>query len=158
MDKNRQYYLDLAGRWFDAETTEAEELELRNFLAGTEDPSFDEVRAAFGYLAAERAAEEAPQKDVSRELPSSASQRTLLRFWPAVAVAASVAAAFFLGRMSATDVTLAVEEGGSYYSYVNGVEVPGEDYAVQEMESTLEGLFAPAPDPADDLNLMFGRK
>ena len=158
MDKNRQYYLDLAGRWFDAETTEAEEQELRGFLAGTEDPSFDEVRAAFGFLAAEKAVAEAPQEAVSRKLQSSASQRSFLRFWPAVAVAASVAAAFFLGRMSATDVTLTVEDGGSYYSFVNGVEVPGEDYAVREMESTLEGLFAPAPDPAEDLTLMFSRK
>ena len=31
MNKDKQYYLDLAERWFDAETSEAEEKELRRF-------------------------------------------------------------------------------------------------------------------------------
>ena len=52
MNKDKQYYLDLAERWFDAETSEAEEKELRRFLAATEDPDFDEARAALGFLAA----------------------------------------------------------------------------------------------------------
>lgn len=152
MDKNKQYYLDLVERWFDAETTEAEETDLKLFLAGTDDPAFDEARAAFGYLSAQAAA--------AKVVPVASKQRRVIRFVPAIAVAASLAAAFVLGRLTATDVTVKVEQslGGSYYSYVNGIKVADEEFAMREMESTLEDLFAPAPDPAEDLASMFNRK
>ena len=64
MNKDKQYYLDLAERWFDAETSEAEEKELRRFLAATEDPDFDEARAALGFLAASSLRAEAPKSPI----------------------------------------------------------------------------------------------
>ena len=85
---NKKYYMDLAERWFDAETTEAEELELKRFLAGTDDPDFDEAKAALGYLAAEGALSN------SQEITKKS-----VRLWPVLAVAASVAVAFVLGRL-----------------------------------------------------------
>ena len=60
--------------------------------------------------------------------------------------------------MSATPVEIVVRGDGACYSYVRGVEVPGEEFAVREMESTLEGLFSPAPDPESDLSSLFSRK
>lgn len=75
-----------------------------------------------------------------------------------MAVAAGVAAAFVLGRLSATDVTLEVApQAGSCYSYVHGVEINDEDFAVTSMENTLYDLFSPvsAPDPRTDLTLIF---
>lgn len=143
---NKKYYMDLAERWFDAETTEAEELELKRFLAGTDDPDFDEAKAALGYLAAEGAISH------SQEMTKKS-----VRLWPVLAVAASVAVAFVLGRLTATPVEVVVGDPGSYVSYVHGVVVPSEEFAVREMESTLEGLFAPAPDPAADLAQLFSR-
>ena len=50
--KNKSYYLDLADRRFEALLTEDEELELKSFLASTEDPDFDEVKAVAGFFAA----------------------------------------------------------------------------------------------------------
>ena len=46
--KNKQYYIDLAERWFDALLTEEEERALKAFLASTDDPDFDEVKAVAG--------------------------------------------------------------------------------------------------------------
>jgi len=195
--KSKEYYLSLAERWFDAETSEAEERELRLFLAGTDDPDFDEARAALGFLAAEAAqtpdakrAEEgvaakpvatlghvrgrtATQSTVGAGAtaeavwqrqpsaandPSAAKPTVFRRLVPALAVAAGVAAAFVLGRLSATDVTLEVApQAGSCYSYVHGVEINDEDFAVTSMENTLYDLFSPvsAPDPRTDLTLIF---
>ena len=51
MTKNKSYYMDLAERRFEGLLTEAEELELKSFLASTEDPDFDEAKAVAGYFA-----------------------------------------------------------------------------------------------------------
>ena len=51
MTKNKSYYMDLADRRFEGLLTEDEELELKSFLASTEDPDFDEVKAVAGYFA-----------------------------------------------------------------------------------------------------------
>lgn len=148
----KAYYMDLAERWFEAETSEAEERELKSFLATTDDPAFDEVRAAMGFLCAARAAD----SSVSQRLPQNdKTVRRTFRLVPVLAVAASVAAAFFIGRMSATPLQVVVEDGGSYVSYVHGVEVADEDFAVASMESTLSDLFSSVPDPMTDLSLIF---
>ena len=152
MDKNKQYYLDLAERWFDAETTEAEEADLKAFLAATDDPDFDAARATMGYISV------LPNDNLV--IPSEAKEsprRTLRLSWTAIAVAASVAVAFFIGRLSATPVELVVQEAGACVSYVHGIEVPGEEFAIRDMETTLGDLFAPsvAPDPVEDLSLIF---
>ena len=165
MDKNKQYYLDLVERWFDAETSEAEESDLRAFVAATDDPDFDAVRATMGYCAAEAASDSAAAVNRSDwglrgnsvfdvPSPEAGGSRRLITVF---AIAASVAVAFFIGRMSATPVELVVSDSNACVSYVHGVEVPGEEFAVREMESTLGDLFAPAasPDPAEELSSMF---
>lgn len=163
MNKDKQYYLDLAERWFDAETSEAEEKELRRFLAATEDPDFEEARAALGFLAAQRA-EISPLASLGRDdkrvvISTKAEGRMeKSRRWliPAVAVAASLVLAFFFGRMTAP-VEVVPVGAGTCVSYVHGVEVNDEDFAVATMESTLSDFFSPAaaPDPRTDLSLIF---
>ena len=152
----QQYYLDLVERWFDAETSEAEEHELKLFLASTDDPAFDEARAAFGYLSAASVAEGCHCQTAAADAPALA-KRSFRRMIPALAVAASMAAAFFLGRMSATDMNLVVEDAaaGKCVSYVHGVEVADEGFAVATMENTLQDLFSAVPDPGADLSLIF---
>ena len=44
---------------------------------------------------------------------------------------------------------------GSCVSYVHGVEVADEDFAVATMENTLQDLFSAVPDPGADLSLIF---
>ena len=72
--KNKSYYLDLAERWFDALLTEDEERELKAFLAGTDDPDFDEVKAVAGFFATGKAvtAEKASVDARPRSSPPSA--------------------------------------------------------------------------------------
>ena len=53
--KNKNYYMDLADRWFDAFLTGGEERELKSFLATTEDPDFDEIKAVAGFFVAGKA-------------------------------------------------------------------------------------------------------
>lgn len=144
MDK--QYYKNLVERWFDAETTEAEEQELRRFLAGTDDPAFDEARAAMGYLAAEKAVATVPAAEQSSS--------PALRFWPVVGVAASLALAFLFGRMSAP-VEVVPVDNGSCVSYVHGVKVRDEVFAVESMENTLTELFSASADPGAELSRLF---
>ena len=171
MNKDKQYYLDLAERWFDAETSEAEEKELKRFLAATEDPDFDEARAALGFLAASSLRAEAPKSpiDLPRQIgprrtagllgtSATTASGSSKRRWliPAVAVAASLVLAFFFGRMTAP-VEIVPVGAGTCVSYVHGVEVNDEDFAVATMESTLSDFFSPAaaPDPRTDLSLIF---
>ena len=150
MNRNNEYYKELVERWFEAETTEAEEKELKLFLARTEDPAFDEARAALGFLRA------ASSTTASSTTASSVAAKGFRRMIPALAVAASVAVAFVLGRVSAP-VEVVPVANGTCVSYVHGVEVADEDFAVATMENTLYDLFSvsSAPDPRTDLTLIF---
>lgn len=51
MKQNKQYWQRLCERYFDAETTDSEEEQLRHFAAHTDDPDFDELRAVMGFAA-----------------------------------------------------------------------------------------------------------
>ena len=83
MDSELSYWLDLAERYFQAETSEEEEARLRKFLCSIEgqDSRFDEVRATMSYLHVCRS----KRKD-SVTLPLKA-----------IAVAACLCAAAFMG-------------------------------------------------------------
>ena len=77
------YWEALAERYFLAETTEEEEVQLRKFLCSTQalDPRFDEIRATMSYLHVCR-----PKRKVSIRLP-----------FRAIAIAACLCIAMFLG-------------------------------------------------------------
>lgn len=49
--KDKQYYIELANRYFDAETSVAEERELRKFLTSTTDEDFNDVKVVMGFMA-----------------------------------------------------------------------------------------------------------
>lgn len=54
MKKDKQYWLRLSERYFEAETTEEEERELRRFAAQTSDPDFRDLQAVMGFTAIAR--------------------------------------------------------------------------------------------------------
>ena len=144
---NKEYYLELVERWFDAETSEAEEKELKRFLATTEDPAFDEARAAFGFIATQRPV-------ISTKAEGRMEKSAPRWLVPAMGIAAGLAIAFFAGRFTAP-VEVVPVSNGSCVSYVHGVEVVDEDFAVATMENTLQDLFSAVPDPRTDLTLIF---
>ena len=95
------YWEALAERYFQAETSEEEEVRLRKFLCseGGQDPRFDEVRAAMSFLHVCRS-----KRGPSVEFP-----------FKAVAVAACLCAAAFLGwyqyqQYNMSDVRVAGQE------------------------------------------------
>ena len=95
------YWEDLAERYFLAETSEEEELQLRRFLCSEEaqDPRFDEVRATMAYLQMCRS-----KRKPALKLPLKA-----------VAVAACLVIAMFLGwyqyqQYNISDVRVAGQE------------------------------------------------
>ena len=49
MKKDKQYWMRLSERYFEAETTEEEERELRRFAAQTSDPDFRELQAVMSF-------------------------------------------------------------------------------------------------------------
>ena len=86
--KEREQWLAIAEKYFDAATTDQEEKALAEFLATDESntPEFNEIKAVMGYVATARKAENAlcgPQKPESR---------SRIRRWIATAsVAATIA-------------------------------------------------------------------
>lgn len=64
--KDKQYFINLANRYFEAETSLAEERELRDFIATCSDPDFDEIKVVMGFMSMEsKAYGFAPRKRAS---------------------------------------------------------------------------------------------
>lgn len=129
MKQDKQYWMDLCAKYFDAETTEGEEAQLRDFAATTEDPDFDELRAVMGFLAMERKMERG-----SMETAQSTSNRS---YWRIAGVAASfllvVGLAAFWSKASAEPDCVA---------YVNGQVVTNPDQVMELMQQTMHDLTA----------------
>ncbi len=87
MDK--KYYKKLSHAYFEAALSDSEERRLKAFLASTDDPEFDEVKAVAGYFAAGKTV-------YGNHGPSATG---VSRFWR-VAVAASIAVILSISYMS----------------------------------------------------------
>lgn len=133
--KNKQYYIDLTDRWFDALLSPGEERELKAFLAGTEDPDFDEVKAVMGYFVTGKALAGRPLSHPGNRFA-----------WTAVAVAASIALVAAIGlRPRQNDC----------YILVYGEKTTDPRRALENMNSTLSGLFSTGEDVEDQLSDFF---
>lgn len=111
MDK--KYYKKLSNAYFEAALSDSEERTLKAFLASTDDPDFDEVKAVAGYFA------------TGKTIHGNCRSRAigLPRYWR-IAVAASIAAI-----LSAPLVT-------TYITNQNRKK------ALSTMESTLTAFFS----------------
>ena len=138
--KNKSYYLDLAERWFDALLTEDEERELKAFLAGTDDPDFDEVKAVAGFFATGKA--------VTAEKVSVDAHRppVSLRFRWAAAVAASLALVAAIGLY---------HRQNDCYILAYGEKSTDSELALADMTATLTGLFEESEDVGEELFDLF---
>lgn len=77
------YWKSLVEKYFEAETTPEEEERLRGFLAGTEDPAFDEAKAVMGYFSVRKG--------------QRAVHRTMYGLWRIAAAAAALILVAVLG-------------------------------------------------------------
>ena len=141
--KNKQYYIDLSERWFEALLSEEEERALKAFLASTDDPDFDEVKAVAGYFAtgkAVRGAQEASCRPVQR--------RQMHRLtWVAIAVAASLALFVAIGLYN--------QRQNDCYILAYGEKSTDPKLALADMSATLEGIFVEGEDVTEELYDLF---
>ena len=138
--KNKSYYIDLANRWFDVLLTGDEERELKSFLATTEDPDFDEVKAVAGFFTAGKAV--AADRASAR---ADAPHRTL-RWAAALAVAASLSLVAAIGLY---------HQQNNCYILAYGVKSTDPQLALEDMIATLEGIFGEGEDVGDELFDLF---
>ena len=118
---DKEKYLELMQRYFDAETSPDEEKALALYAASTDDPAFRELRGVLGYLSIGR------QK--------KAKKVRTVRFFSMVA-AASVAIATALG------ITLSNQRQNSCIRYTYGNKEDDETSIMESVESSLADFFA----------------
>lgn len=141
--KNKAYYIDLSERWFDALLTEDEERTLKAFLASTDDPDFDEIKAVAGFFATGKAVYGAQEENHR----SARQRRTTHRLaWAAIAVAASLALVAAIGLYN--------QRQNQCYILAYGEKSTDKELALESMEATLSSLFGTAPDIEKELETL----
>ena len=141
--KNKAYYIDLSERWFDALLTEDEERALKAFLASTDDPDFDEIKAVAGFFATGKAVYGAQEENHR----SARQRRTTHRLaWAAIAVAASLALVAAIGLYN--------QRQNQCYILAYGEKNTDKELALESMEATLSSLFGTAPDIEKELETL----
>ncbi len=117
----KEKYLELMRRYFDAETSHEEEEALALYAASTEDPAFQELRGVLGYLSIGR------QKKVKKVRSVS--------FFSFVA-AASVAIVTAIG------ISFSNQSHSSCIRYTYGNKDSDETLIMESVESSLADFFA----------------
>ena len=138
--KNKNYYMDLADRWFDALLTGGEERELKSFLATTEAPDFAERTAVAGSFVAGKAIA------TSRATAGADSPRRTLHWAAALVVAASLALIAAIGLH---------HRQNDCYILVYGQKSTNPNLVLDDMTATLEGIFGEGEDVGDELFDLF---
>lgn len=118
---DKEKYLELMRRYFDAETSHEEEEALALYAASTEDPAFQELRGVLGFLSIGR-------------LKKVKKIRTV-RFFSIVA-AASVAIVTAIG------ITYSNQGHSSCIRYTYGNKDSDETLIMESVESSLADFFA----------------
>ena len=141
--KNKAYYIDLSERWFDALLTEDEERALKAFLASTDDPDFDEIKAVAGFFATGKAVYGAQEENLR---PARQRRTTHQLAWAAIAVAASLALVAAIGLYN--------QRQNQCYILAYGEKSTDKELALESMEATLSSLFGTAPDIEKELETL----
>ena len=128
----------MAERWFDALLTEDEERELKAFLAGTDDPDFDEVKAVAGFFATGKA--------VAAEKASVDVRRRSFPWAATVANAASLALVAAIGLH---------HRQSDCYILAYGEKSTDTQAALADMTATLADLFGEGEDVGVELSDLF---
>lgn len=122
--KDKQYYIDLADRYFDAETSLAEEKELREFLAATDDADFEEVKVVMGFMVLE-----------SKAYGQKPKANTNVIRWLVVTVAAAVVALIIV-------VPFFKMENHDCVMIAEGKTTTDHEIVIDEMDRQMAMLFS----------------
>ena len=117
----KEKYLELMRRYFDAETSHEEEEALALYAASTEDPAFQELRGVLGYLSIGR------QKKLKRV-------RSVSFF--------SIVAAASVAIVTAIGISFSNQSHSSCIRYTYGNKDSDETLIMESVESSLADFFA----------------
>ena len=138
---DKEKYTELVHRYWEAETSPEEEQDLARYVAGVDDPDFDEIRGVLGYLSFGRR---------KRGLKN----RTVRRYSFAAA-AASLVAVVVIGLSLLTSKPYSIED--FCVSYVYGTQTFDNEVIMASVESSLADFFAGDTPAETQLIEMFQR-
>lgn len=123
---DKEKYTRLMQRYWEAETTPAEERELARYAARMDDPAFDQLRGVLGYLS------------VGRTTRVRKGRR--VRMYPIAAAAAGIAAVIALALTLRFAPARQADDLCVRYAY--GVKSADSDAIMTSVESSLADFFA----------------
>ncbi|MBR5736839.1 MAG: hypothetical protein IKX60_08640 [Bacteroidales bacterium] len=138
---DKEKYLILAKRYFDAETSPQEELELSRYVAETDDPEFDELRGVLGFLSIGK------QKRLRRARK--------VRLYSLAAAAACIIAVLSIGLISYPGNKQAADELCVRYAYDE--LITDNEQIMASVESSLSDFFSSVSPAETNLIEMFQR-
>ena len=138
MKKDKQYWLRLSERYFEAETTEEEERELRRFAAQTSDPDFRDLQAVMGFTSMGRPQNLTTSKP--HNLKTSRPQNL-------ISIAASVIV--ILGLSLFFSLSNRQQDTG-YVAWVNGEKITNPTEVMALMQSTMRDMNIEGNDPVEE--------
>jgi len=143
MEKNDRHIERLISRYFEALTSEAEERELRRFLAGEAgaDARYDEVRAVMGYLSTGRRLHAVAAPPTAGR-PTMRLRKKVLRY------AAVLAAGLLLGG-GGLYVSRQAAEDEVCVAYVQGRRVTETEAVLAQMRMSVKNVT----DASDELSV-----
>jgi hypothetical protein len=123
--QNKEYWIKLSSKFFEAETTEQEEQELRQFAATCQDPDFNELRAVMSYL------------EVARSNNNVAIRR---KFFTHSLIAASLVLVMGISLFVAAYIDRGQDYKADYHAYVRGIEITDQEQVFNLMARTLQNM------------------
>ena len=130
MKKDKQYWLRLSERYFEAETTEEEERELRRFAAQTSDPDFRELQAVMGFTSMGRPQTLKPSKP-----------QNLISIAASVIVVLGLSLFFSLNNR---------QQDTGCVAWVNGEKITDPTEVMALMQITMRDMSIDGNDPVED--------
>lgn len=139
MKKDKQFWLKLSERYFEAETTDEEERELRRFAAQTSDPDFRELQAVMGFTSMGRPQTLKPSNPQTVKL--STTPHHLISIAASVIVVLGLSLFFSLNNR---------QQDTGCVAWVNGEKVTDPTAVMALMQNTMRDMSIDGSDPVED--------
>lgn len=146
MKKDKQYWLRLSERYFEAETTEEEERELRRFAAQTSDPDFRDLQAVMGFTAIARSSKGSKGLKVQQQAPLKPLKPLKLNSHY-MGLAASIIVV--LGLSLFFSLSNRQQDTGCV-AWVNGEKITDPTEVMALMQNTMHEMNIEGSDPVED--------
>lgn len=136
---DKEKYMILMQRYWDAETTPEEENTLARYVARTDDPEFMELRGVLGYLS------------IGKEKTGRTAMT--VRLFPILAVATGIASVIVISFSIRNSIARTDDEFYTCYSY--GEKVTDDQEVMESIESSLADFFNEKSPVETNLSKMF---